>query len=324
MDPPGTPHARNREIEHSCTECRRRKAKCDRTQPECSNCSRHNRSCSYEKPVKTPLTRKYVTELEHELAQAQEQLRRSSTPAGPAISGHALADGNRSSQDGSRARGIEEGINVGALFNPVAPSRSAVVVAPRSTLNMNGSQTRISAPKSVRYASSSQTTKPSPTFSLEAPPASDDFDWDERNVTVSSGDGMASLTNGSSRGGYLGVASGAALLRLADTDAQATSAYDIGDDVQAGDESMRNTPIPKAIYTLSQLEPFVDAYFSLYHVSYPIVHEATFRAQVSCCSISLASPTKKCIEISSPCSFRFLSLSVSQLFILCFSTAYIY
>jgi len=36
---------------------------------------------------------------------------------------------------------------------------------------------------------------------------------------------------------------------------------------------------------LSQLEPFVDAYFSLYHVSYPIVHEATFRAQVSLMSL---------------------------------------
>lgn len=30
---------------------------------------------------------------------------------------------------------------------------------------------------------------------------------------------------------------------------------------------------------MSQLEPFVDAYFRLYHCSYPIVHEATFRAQ---------------------------------------------
>jgi transcriptional regulatory protein GAL4 len=314
MDPPGASHARSREIEHSCTECRRRKAKCDRAQPQCSNCSRHTRSCSYEKPVKTPLTRKYVAELELELAQAQELLRRSSTPAGSAINGHTLAEVNGSSQHDSGAGGrIEEGANVGMLFTPAAPSQAAMVVAPRSIPNTNGSQTRIPAPKFVRYASSSQTTKPSPTFSFEAPPASDDFDWDERNVTVSNGDGMASLTTGSSRGGYLGVASGAALLRLADTDAQATSAYDIGDDIQAGDESMRNTPIPKAIYTLSQLEPFVDAYFSLYHVSYPIVHEATFRAQVSCCSISLVSPTNRLLGNLLPCSSRILPFSVSTL-----------
>lgn len=34
-----------------------------------------------------------------------------------------------------------------------------------------------------------------------------------------------------------------------------------------------------ALTSLGQLEPFVEAYFSLYHRSYPIVHEATFRAE---------------------------------------------
>jgi transcriptional regulatory protein GAL4 len=37
--------------------------------------------------------------------------------------------------------------------------------------------------------------------------------------------------------------------------------------------------IPFALVSLGQLEPFVDAYFSLFHRSYPIIHEATFRAQ---------------------------------------------
>jgi hypothetical protein len=37
--------------------------------------------------------------------------------------------------------------------------------------------------------------------------------------------------------------------------------------------------IPYAVTSLGQLEPFVEAYFSLYHRSYPIIHEATFRAQ---------------------------------------------
>ena len=284
MNPPGTPNGRNKEIEHSCTECRRRKAKCDRSLPQCSNCSRHNRGCSYEKPVKTPLTRKYVADLERELAEAHELLRRSSTPAEGARHGASAGIGVEASvRAATRAGPVAD-----EFFNSATPSQSNLVVAPRSVPDVNGLQTRLPAPKIVRYASSSQNTKPSPTFSLEAPPASDDFDWDERNVTISNADGMASLTNASSRGGYLGVASGAALLRLADTDAQATPPYDMSDEIQ-GDDSLRNTPIPKAIYTLSELEPFVDAYFSLYHVSYPIVHEATFRAQVSLARISTSS-----------------------------------
>ena len=75
----------------------------------------------------------------------------------------------------------------------------------------------------------------------------------------------------------MGVASGAAFLRLADD-----GAHDFGIDVDGQEkvETAINTPsILPAIYTLAQLEPFVDAYFQTYHISYPMVHEATFRAQ---------------------------------------------
>lgn len=289
MELQGTSHDRSREILHSCTECRQRKAKCDRAQPECGNCSRHSsRSCSYDKPAKTPLTRKYVAELERELAEAQDLLRRSNTPARPTADGHISVEqsgGSRYRSDSephqSNVRNLAEQLTNSSQITLVEPApgpEALTTVSQRSTVNETYQFTHPTAPKVVRY-SLTTAQKPSPTFSLEAPPASDDFDWDERNATFNSNaDGMASLANGS-KGGYLGVASGAALLRLADADGQTTSTCDIGEEVQ-GDESMQHSPIPKVIYTLSQLEPFVDAYFSLYHVSYPIVHEATFRAQV--------------------------------------------
>ena len=44
-------------------------------------------------------------------------------------------------------------------------------------------------------------------------------------------------------------------------------------------ETCPTPSIPFALASLGQLEPFVDAYFSLFHQSYPIVHEASFRAQ---------------------------------------------
>ena len=86
-------------------------------------------------------------------------------------------------------------------------------------------------------------------------------------------DGMASLS--SNRAGYLGVASGAALLRLADSNTSDDSATGI--DTTNHDGTV--TPIQRALFSFSQLEPFVEAYFQLYHISYPILHEATFRAQ---------------------------------------------
>ena len=112
---------------------------------------------------------------------------------------------------------------------------------------------------------------PSPAFSLETPPAAADFDWDERVGQSNSTkfiDGMASLTERSSRG-YMGVASGAAFLRLADDGTQ-----DSGIEIEGpekGQTAANTPPLLPAIYSLAQLEPFVDAYFQTYHISYPIV-----------------------------------------------------
>lgn len=74
------------------------------------------------------------------------------------------------------------------------------------------------------------------------------------------------------------MASGAALLRV--TDPNPSESGDQVDSRQNSGES--NHPvlrIPSALTSLGQLEPFVEAYFTFFHRSYPIVHEATFRAQ---------------------------------------------
>ena len=64
------------------------------------------------------------------------------------------------------------------------------------------------------------------------------------------------------------------------TDSRSTEGVDTyGPDQQAGLASLHRPPVSFALTSLSQLEPFIDAYFQLYHCSYPIVHEATFRAQ---------------------------------------------
>lgn len=113
-------------------------------------------------------------------------------------------------------------------------------------------------------------------LSLEAPPSSGSFEWDERTGKASGDrfvDGMASLTSRSNKGGYLGVASGAALLRM--TDSRSTEEVD----TYCHQQPESKPPVSFVLTSLSQLEPFVDAYFQLYHCSYPIVHEATLRAQ---------------------------------------------
>ncbi|KAK5085655.1 hypothetical protein LTR05_004942 [Lithohypha guttulata] len=113
----------------------------------------------------------------------------------------------------------------------------------------------------------------SPAFTLETPPMGE-LDWDERPSNVHANrlnDGMASLAD---RNGYMGIASGSALLRMAG------DGY--GEELVNGQghaSAQISPPILPALYSLAQLEPFIDSYFATYHISYPIVHEPTFRAQ---------------------------------------------
>src|SRR5689334_18151151 len=57
----------------SCSECRKAKRKCDRAQP-CSACIKSKQSCTYERIIRTPLTRKYLSEVEVELARTKALL----------------------------------------------------------------------------------------------------------------------------------------------------------------------------------------------------------------------------------------------------------
>lgn len=129
---------------------------------------------------------------------------------------------------------------------------------------------------------------------LESPPATHDLDWDERDTFANSptsqeptagstegdgpgiSDGMASLSVDEGEGGYLGVASGAALLRILEPARRRSSS-----------QATTHRPLMR-VPLLEQPNPnkhitdaMIDAYFRVYHVSYPIIHEPTFRAQYS-------------------------------------------
>lgn len=129
---------------------------------------------------------------------------------------------------------------------------------------------------------------------------SGDFEWDESGTpavttvdhwhqdhasTASSesrciGDGMATLAVDKSQAAYFGEASGAALLKAIDPHLPASA-------LRRKQTSFADRPRSQGSIDLHpQLssrrlvtDALVDAYFRLYHVSYPIVHEPSFRAQ---------------------------------------------
>lgn len=242
-------------VPRSCAPCRRKKARCDRELP-CGACQKSKNHCTYDKVSRTPLTRRYLTEVESELAKARALLTereerrisfpddsrpRFSPPSQPAL--NVPADDNYSNGVNDRDNGV--GNHQSRVEHRPAPGD-------RST-------------KSTSHPNTS------PAFSLETPPAGD-LDWDERAHGAALNDGMASLID---RNGYMGPASGAALLRMAHDGSGDTN----GEERTQQRSAVNTPPILPALYTLAQLEPFIDAFFTTYHISYPIVHEPTFRAQ---------------------------------------------
>ncbi|KAI3478884.1 hypothetical protein L1887_59119 [Cichorium endivia] len=142
---------------------------------------------------------------------------------------------------------------------------------------------------------------------LEQPPSGlEDFSWDEQQSVGdeldnkayqndaedadSPGvtDSMASLSVDDKRAGYLGVASGAAMLRLLMPDAEHRRKRPPHRSA-ANRSSLTSNPndmgwVPTPVYSVRRiheldLDAAINAYFSMYHVSYPIVCEPTFRAQ---------------------------------------------
>ncbi|KAG9558488.1 hypothetical protein KCU71_g10169, partial [Aureobasidium melanogenum] len=97
-------------------------------------------------------------------------------------------------------------------------------------------------------------------------------------------DGMASLTVEERGAGYLGTASGAAMLRLLMPDVEPrdaarqrrktnTDEHIVYDNKDLAYEELGLADI--------DLDSAIDAYFASYHLQYPLVHEPTFRAQYS-------------------------------------------
>lgn len=304
----------------SCTECRRRKAKCDKVEP-CGNCAKSSRQCIYETPTRTPLSRKHLNDVEEELARTKrrlaqyEQLSRTENSVGTATAGAAEVppqyspqvnfiyparatntlsptQGVETLQDSYRDRNVQ-----GDQLQYCAPreqhtsrrdlTQQSLQGAMRASATQPAHIARDTASKQIQFetlqpqaASGQSSSAASYSFYLERLHAPEGFEWDERNYNsgeVGSSDGMASLTDEAS-GGYMGIASGAALLRLAGeplTSDISPSSHRKTD----MDKSRGPSPSPIIMTSASQLEPFVNAYFQTYHRLYPIVHESTFKAQ---------------------------------------------
>ncbi|CAD0097216.1 unnamed protein product [Aureobasidium vineae] len=280
--------------ETNCNECRRRKGKCDRVLPECTSCSRNRRHCLYEKAAgRTPLTRKNLTEAEEKLRRAEMRARVAERRAIAAE--EKLASLMRTSSAGNMSEHPPMQTNGPASYMPL--------VEPGICLGSEASGYPDMLEQHVLTLDDDYQPDDGCSGLPEEPPSEiDDFSWDEiTRVTTNHHeddqhettthikdeevvDGMASLTVEERGAGYLGTASGAAMLRLLMPDVEPRNA--------ARQRRKTNTDEPVvhdnkdlAYEELGladiDLDSAIDAYFASYHLQYPMVHGPTFRAQYS-------------------------------------------
>lgn len=309
--------------DQACNECKRRKGRCDRQLPECGPCARNKRHCLYERHSKTPLTRRYLTEVEARLRQTESRLKDAEQRA-------TLAENRlQASQSFAEPNGITtSNLQDSSGTVPQMPSGEMFATdfaSPFVGTTMSGEHAAdtlptlgIASPKTAWPLGSSNIAAKGMSDSgvladqmraqeLEQPPSGlEDFSWDEQQSVGdeldnkayqndaedadSPGvtDSMASLSVDDKRAGYLGVASGAAMLRLLMPDAEHRRKRPPHRSA-ANRSSLTSNPndmgwVPTPVYSVRRiheldLDAAINGYFSMYHVSYPIVCEPTFRAQ---------------------------------------------
>lgn len=222
----------------SCLECRSRKSRCSGTTP-CLYCSKAKKQCLYEAvPSRTSLTRRNLDESERRC----EVLRSLLSSLNPGL------DIEAALQQAKQA----------AEPNATVPSLENLDVAP--------------VLKEFEWRETPLLSKP------------------ERSVGSSdAGDGMASLPANTGTSGYLGSSSGSSLLetifdllpktdvgvtpRSVDSPASQTSSPRTG----TSQTAITSVGVSDRLATAAVTERLIDAYFTCYNASYPIIHESAFR-----------------------------------------------
>jgi transcriptional regulatory protein GAL4 len=261
----------------ACKECSRRRARCDKHIPQCSACSKFKRHCLYEKNSKTPLTRKHLTDvearLEHAEAIIQKYRRRD-----------ALLKKEGEAQAQAQAQADAP---AWSKYNDT-PTVSRDATAKSNGRNGDTGGMPEHSDAILDDFSWTEELRPmafgdSRSYRQRLAAASDPFREDEDDVAI---DGMATLTLNEDQLGYLGNAAGASFLRHlwrpsreGTPDANAPSRKN----PQEGHSGtvFYNT-LPASVDSRKMIaDPFIDAYFSLFHTTHPLIHEPSFRAAYS-------------------------------------------
>ncbi|ORY55702.1 lactose regulatory protein LAC9 [Pseudomassariella vexata] len=231
----------------ACDSCRIKKLRCSRERPSCTACLLNHRDCHYSgRVIRSPLTRAYLTSVERRLHNLES------------LFAQRLPDVNL--DEALASLGHED--HGKAEANPPTPYS-------------------VQTPFPVAKVDAASPGSPG-TFSEAVPDEADGFDWQEDVNDLA--DGMATLSVEPKGTGYLGSTAGVFFLRsllfwMGNPSSSTDSHYAAPNFQQEFDQVASSSRLSQNMASRQVMNKLLDSYFAVYHVSYPFVHEATFRAQ---------------------------------------------
>ncbi|KAK8078595.1 GAL4-transcription factor [Apiospora saccharicola] len=223
----------------ACDTCRAKKLKCSRERPTCGACLQTRRACHYSGRI----LRSPLTRVY--LTSVERRLNKLE-----ALVAQRLPDLN-----------IDEAL---ASFGTGAASPSASAQSP-SVGQTPFAPTHTSGPDDGAAK-----------ISEAVPDEADGFDWQEDANEVA--DGMAALSVEPKGAGYLGSTAGVFFLRSL-LFWMGNPALLLPESPGLSDPGLASSRLSQSLASTQVMTRLMESYFSVYHLSYPFIHEATFRAQ---------------------------------------------
>ncbi|KAK9354928.1 fungal-specific transcription factor domain-containing protein [Lipomyces doorenjongii] len=261
------------EVEQACDSCRRRKLKCTKDYPICGHCRRHRRECIYSpRAVRSPLTRKYLTQVETRV----ERLEALISKLVPNLDIEDVLANNTSKKAIAQAAIARRSVSESSSDrSPELMSRR------RSTAKSELDELFDISPGGLEVDPGDEfdkgTHQPIP-IQESFPDEADGFDWVEQDfVNNDLLDGMAALSINPHGSGYFGSASSSMLLRALRINPW--TGFALGPDGCTELYGVPALPLYSCPAPRHVADALIDAYFSIYHTSYPFIHEETFRGQ---------------------------------------------
>lgn len=227
----------------ACDECKRRKVRCS-AEPNCGNCVRDGKKCSYSSPVHRASALERKVRGYEELIQSIQRAWLVHVPHVPLQ--HAI--------------------------EAVDKTPAGKVPSPSTQDSQLANATLLSSRTSLAVGQSPPSPESQHEHDLNNP---EDFEFDESQDTSGTLDGMGFLTLNPLKIGYTGPQSGIAAMRLLRS---LPSAYPIEETHEHPHSSLSALQQFEHARSTASL---VDDYFQLFHPAYPMLHEGTFRARVS-------------------------------------------